>query len=72
MARSIADSSPHLKDPKSRRRSLIIAVATSSEVEGIGNAFAILGAPELASRTRRAKSRVKTPVPPGSAPKNAR
>jgi hypothetical protein len=72
MARSLADSSPHLKDPKNRRRSLIIAVATSSEVEGIGNAFAILGAPELASRARRAKLRVKSSASPASAAKNAR
>ena len=72
MARPLAESSPHLKDPKTRRRSLIIAVATSSESEGIGNAFSILGAPELASPARRAKSRTKDPVPPATAPKNAR
>lgn len=72
MARSIADSSAHLQDPNSRRKSLIIAVATSSEVEGIGNAFAILGAPELATRGNRAKARIKAPVSPASAPKNAR
>ena len=72
MARPLAESSPHLKDPKTRRRSLIIAVATSSEIEGIGNAFSILGAPELASPARRAKSRTKASVPPATAPKHAR
>lgn len=72
MARPLSESSPHLKDPESRRRSLVIAVATSSEIEGIGNAFSILGAPELASRARRAKSRPQPPVPPAIAPKSGR
>lgn len=40
MSTSLASANPHLRDPDSRRRSVLKSVATSSAIEGIRAPFA--------------------------------